>query len=112
MKYPEIGRFRRVDIREEIVARVDELPAELQERVLRFVTSLSATAPKGESGAALRRFSGVLDPKSAQEMVEAIEEQISPWPANTVACVAGFGRSGGLFRRTTFGSRRQRFVTT
>jgi hypothetical protein len=75
MKYREIERFRRADIRQEIVARVDELPAELQEHVLRFVTSLLATAPKGESRAALRRFSGLLDPKSAQEMIEAIEEQ-------------------------------------
>ena len=43
-----------MDVREEIVARVDKLPLEMQEEVLRFVASLAASTPKGESGAALR----------------------------------------------------------
>ena len=64
-----------MDVREEIVARVDKLPLEMQEEVLRFVASLAASTPKGESGAALRCFSGSLDHVSAQEMIRAIEEQ-------------------------------------
>ena len=63
-----------MDFREEIVARVDKLPAEMQEQVFRFVASLGVPASTGESGTALRRFSGYLDPVSAQEIARAIEE--------------------------------------
>lgn len=61
--------------RDEIVARVDKLPPEVQEQILRFVASLSAPVQKGESGAELRCFSGSLDAVSAREMVRAIEEE-------------------------------------
>ncbi len=64
-----------MDVRDEIVARVDKLPLEMQEQVLRFVASLGASTPKGESGAVVRRFSGSLDPVSAQEMIRAIEDE-------------------------------------
>jgi hypothetical protein len=63
-----------MDVRDEIVARVDKLPSEMQEQVLKFVASLAAPA-NGESGAALRCFSGSLDPVSAQEMIRAIEDE-------------------------------------
>ena len=46
-----------MDIRNEIVTRIDKLPLEMQERVLQFVASLTALPPKGESGTALREFS-------------------------------------------------------
>jgi hypothetical protein len=46
----------------------------MQEQVLRFVASLAAQSPTGESGTALRHFAGSLDAVSAQEMVQAIEE--------------------------------------
>ena len=64
-----------MDIRHEIVTRVDKLPPEMQERVLEFVASLAASAPKGESGATLRQFSGSLDAVSAQQMMQSIEEE-------------------------------------
>jgi len=64
-----------MDVRDEIVARVDKLPPEMQNQVLRFVASLAATAPEGERGADLRPFSGSLDHVSAREMVQAIEEE-------------------------------------
>ena len=64
-----------MDIRNEIVTRIDKLPPEMQEQVLRFVASLTASPPKGESGAALREFSGSLDANSAQQMMQAIEEE-------------------------------------
>jgi hypothetical protein len=64
-----------MDIRNEIATRIDKLPPEMQERVLRFVASLTASPPKGESGATLRQFSGSLDADSAQQMIRAIEEE-------------------------------------
>jgi hypothetical protein len=63
-----------MDFREELVARVEKLPPEMQEQVLRFVASLAAQSPTGESGTALRQFSGSLDAVSAHEMTQAIEE--------------------------------------
>jgi hypothetical protein len=63
-----------MDFREELVARVEKLPPEMQEQVLRFVASLEASGPTGESGTALRHFSGSLDPVAAQEIAQAIEE--------------------------------------
>ena len=47
----------------------------MQEQVLRFVASLSASAPAGEKGARLRQFSSSLDSVSAREMIQAIEEE-------------------------------------
>jgi hypothetical protein len=47
----------------------------MQEQVLRFVDSLAATARKGESGSRSRFFAGCLDPVSAKEMTQAIEEE-------------------------------------
>jgi hypothetical protein len=63
-----------MDIRQEIVKQVDQLPPAMQEQVLRFVSSLTA-APIGEKGAALRQFSNSLDVISAQEMSQAIERE-------------------------------------
>ena len=64
-----------MDVRDEIVAQVDKLPPETQERVLRFVASLAVPAPKGESGSVFRSFSGSLDAVSAREMIRAIEDE-------------------------------------
>jgi hypothetical protein len=64
-----------VSIRDEIVARVDKLPPEMQNQVLRFVDSLTASVPKGERGADLHLFSGSLDSASAREMARVIEEE-------------------------------------
>lgn len=75
-----------MEIRDEIIARVDQLPADMQQRVLNFVSSLQQSpAPRGESGASFVAASGWLDPQSAREMVEAIEagcervEDASEW---------------------------------
>jgi hypothetical protein len=64
-----------VDIKAEIVARVDNLPPEMQEQVLRFLDSLAASAPKRDNGSTLRAFAGCLDPVSAREMARTIEEE-------------------------------------
>lgn len=61
-----------MEIRDEIVARVDKLPAEMQARVLQFVESLETT--EGELGADLRPFAGSLDSSSARDIARAIDE--------------------------------------
>jgi acetolactate synthase small subunit len=64
-----------MNVRTEIAERVAKLSPQLQEQVLVFVSSLEASALKGESGAALARFAGSLDDVSAHEMTQAIEEE-------------------------------------
>jgi hypothetical protein len=64
-----------MDLRQQIAQQVDKLPVDMQEQVLRFVASLSPSAAVGESGARLRRFASSLDPVSAHEMTQAIEEE-------------------------------------
>jgi hypothetical protein len=64
-----------MDIKQEIAKQVETLPPDMQEAVLRFVTSLSAPAPVGEDGARLRQFSASLDPDSARQMMQAIDEE-------------------------------------
>ena len=66
---------RQMDVRQEITKQVDKLPSDMQEQVLRFATSLSASAPVGEHGARLRQFSSSLDPVSARQMMRAIDEE-------------------------------------
>jgi ADP-dependent phosphofructokinase/glucokinase len=63
-----------MDVRHEIAKRVEELPPEMQDQVLRFVASLAASTPKGKHGAAFRQFSSSLDAISAQQMTQAIED--------------------------------------
>ena len=63
-----------MDISHEITKRIEALPLDQQELVLRFVASLSATVSSGEKGSALREFASSLDPVSAREMIQAIEE--------------------------------------
>jgi len=64
-----------MDVKREIARKVDNLPPDLQQQVLQFVASLSASALVGESGATLRRFSSSLDAVSARQMIQAIEEE-------------------------------------
>ncbi len=64
-----------MDIRQEIARKVDMLPPARQEQVLRYVLALDTSAPAGENGAALRRFSSSLDSLSARQMIEAIEDE-------------------------------------
>jgi hypothetical protein len=64
-----------MDMKQEILRKVDMLPPALQEQVLRFVTALNTSTPMGEKGADLRRYSSSLDCASAQEMTRAIEDE-------------------------------------
>lgn len=64
-----------MNVRTEIAERVARLSPQLQEQVLRFISSLEPSAVKGENGAALVEFAGSLDATSAREMSKAIEEE-------------------------------------
>ena len=64
-----------MDVRNEIAERVAKLSPQLQERVLKFVSSLEPPAVRGESGASLARLAGTVDEVSAREMARAIEEE-------------------------------------
>ncbi len=63
-----------MSVPEEIAKRLEALPPERQERVLRDVVSLSESLPPGTKGSDLRKLAFTLDPVSAREMREAIEE--------------------------------------
>ena len=63
-----------MDVKREIVARLDKLSPDLQADVLRYLASLPTRALRGETGVGLRQFSGFLDRVSTQEMNRAIEE--------------------------------------
>jgi hypothetical protein len=54
-----------MDVSQEIARHLEKLPPESQERVLRFVASLAASAPAGENGANLRQFASSIDSVSA-----------------------------------------------
>jgi hypothetical protein len=64
-----------MDVGQEIARQVEKLPPETQQQVLRFVASLSASAPAGEKGANLRQFGSSIDSVSAGQMIRAIEEE-------------------------------------
>jgi hypothetical protein len=64
-----------MDVRAEITKHVEKLPLTMQEQVLRFVTSLTASVAVGGGGANLRQLSHSIDAVSAREMIKAIEEE-------------------------------------
>ncbi len=55
-----------MDLGQEIAKKVEKLRPAMQEKVLRFVISLSGSALTGERGATLRQFSPSLDSLSAR----------------------------------------------
>jgi hypothetical protein len=61
-------------IKEQILSDLDRLSPEEQTRAAEFVHGLASRTPRGIPGRDLRRFAGILDPESAREMIEAIEE--------------------------------------
>jgi len=78
-----VWRAGQMDLRQEIAKRVETLPGNLQERVLEFVAALSASATVGERGLTLGEFSSSLDPLSARQMLQAIEEECERVDPNT-----------------------------
>ena len=63
-----------MDLKNEIMRRVESLPIERQQQFLTYVEGLDQTCPRGENGAALlSSVNAVLDDESAAEMIQAIE---------------------------------------
>ena len=63
-----------MDIQQEIAKQVELLPPPMQEQVLRYVESLTQSAPVGVRGVEMLAVAGILDPVSSREMREAIED--------------------------------------
>ena len=59
---------------EKIVEKLERMPPELQERVLRFAESLSADNGRGVSGRDPVKFAGTIEQRDLQAMSQAIEE--------------------------------------
>ncbi len=68
-------------IGDQVLKRLDQLPVELQQRVLDFADALTASSPRGVSGKDLLPCAGVLSEDDAREISEAIQsgcEQVNP----------------------------------
>ena len=70
-------------LREEINRELDNMPPELQQKVLDFARALPSL-PAAVPGAQLLRFAGTLPDEDAQLMMQAIEDEcerieISEW---------------------------------
>ena len=61
-------------ITQQIINQLDQLPLELQRRVIDFTQALVLSLPKGTSGKQLLRFSGVIGFDDIRAMSQAIEE--------------------------------------
>ncbi|MDP8989950.1 MAG: hypothetical protein M3N41_07710 [Acidobacteriota bacterium] len=63
-----------MDLKSEIMRRVESLPPERQRQLLVYVEELEHAFPRGENGALLlSSLTAVLDDRSAAEMTRAIE---------------------------------------
>ena len=65
-------RIARATIRDTVIAEIDALPPDAQERVLRYVRSLASPEVRGVPGRTLVRFAGVMTRSEAAEMDRAI----------------------------------------
>lgn len=61
-------------ITQQIINQLDQLPLELQRRVIDFTQALVLSLPKGVPGKHLLPFAGVIGPNDIQAMSQAIEE--------------------------------------
>lgn len=57
----------------EIVAQLDQLPDDLQQRVLDFAKALASSQPKGVPGKQLLDFAGVIEKDDLEAMTQAIK---------------------------------------
>jgi hypothetical protein len=65
--------MKTMDLKSQIMLRVETLPVELQRRVLDYCDAVQPPI-RGERGESLLSFTGILDDQSASEMSAAIEE--------------------------------------
>jgi hypothetical protein len=60
--------------KDEMLRQLEQLPAELQRRVLEFARSLAPDRLQGTAGSSLLRFAGTMPPQDAAEIRQAIED--------------------------------------
>lgn len=60
---------------EKVVQHVQDLPYELQWRVLEFARALALSTPHGVPGKQLLRFAGMIPPSDLELMRQAIEQE-------------------------------------
>ena len=60
-------------ITQQVIRQLDQLPPELQQKVLDFAQELFLSSLKGTPGKQLLRFAGVIEPDDIQMMIQAIE---------------------------------------
>lgn len=63
-----------MDVKVEIMQRIDNLPLEAQRTLLESLGALTGERPKGKPGSAVLAYPGRLDDEVAAEMIAAIEE--------------------------------------
>ncbi len=63
-----------LEIAQQIIKQLDQLPLELQRKVLEFTQALLLSLPKGVPGKQLLRFAGIIGHDDIQAMSQAIEE--------------------------------------
>ena len=61
-------------IKAEIEHKLDQLPVELQQRVLNFAEALVMTQPHRRHNARFMQFAGILTDEEAQSILKAVEE--------------------------------------
>jgi len=59
-------------ITQQVIRQLNQLPFELQRKVLDFARALALSLPKGTPGKQLLRFAGVMEPDDIQAMIQAI----------------------------------------
>jgi hypothetical protein len=64
-----------MDVKQDIIARLENLPPELQIQVLKVCRVVESFDNQRDRGTDLRQFSRSLDVLSAQQMMQAIEEE-------------------------------------
>ena len=62
------------NIKQALLKQLDEMPVELQRRVLDFAQALTLSSPKGVSGKEQLRFAGTIRSDDAKSMSKAIED--------------------------------------
>ena len=60
-------------ITQQVIKQLDQLPFELQRKVLDFARALALSLPEGTPGKQLLRFAGIMEPGDIQAMIQAIE---------------------------------------
>ena len=60
-------------VTQQLAKQLDQLPFELQRKVLDFARALALSLPKGTPGQQLLGFAGTIHPDDAQMMTQAIE---------------------------------------